>query len=392
MNITTIMGRKSWDRLAGRAYYRQPAAVGVGEPTIPVNVPRRTILLGDALEQLQKLPANSIDCVMTSPPYYALRDYGVEGQIGLEANVERWVESLRSVFREVYRVIKPAGGVWLNLGDSFSRGIRFGAPAKGLLCSPERLLLALAADGYIVRGKVIWSKPNPLPNSVLDRLNLTYEVVYFLVKSPRYYFDLDSIRQPHRSRHSRKASKRINSTPAWAGPLAAGNQSGLHRARPEGEPGHQLGRNPGSVWEIATKGFRGPHFATFPPELVRRPILATCPEAICNQCGLPWKRRVSVNRVPIGPASHGPKPRDPQVMRFKDRWHSVREVGDLIPCGCGAPTVRGVVLDPFMGAGTVGVVAEQLGRDWLGIEISPEFRDLALGRITAARSAPGAAP
>ena len=101
MNITTIMGRKSWDRLAGRAYYRQPAAVGVGEPTIPVNVPRRTILLGDALEQLQKLPANSIDCVMTSPPYYALRDYGVEGQIGLEANVERWGESLRSVFREV---------------------------------------------------------------------------------------------------------------------------------------------------------------------------------------------------------------------------------------------------------------------------------------------------
>jgi DNA modification methylase len=245
--------------------------------------------------------------------------------------------------------------------------------------------LALMNTGWIVRGKVIWSKPNALPNSVADRPNLTYEVVYFLVRSPHYFFDLDAIREPHRSAAGRRDSSGIGSSPAWAGPLADGSQDGLRRARPAGQPGHPLGKNPGSVWEIPTYGFRGPHFATFPPELVRRPILATCPEAVCTKCGLPWKRQVAVTRVPIGAASTSPKPKDLQVMRFKDRWHTVRRVGDFIPCGCDALTVPGVALDPFMGAGTVGVVTERYGRDWLGVEISPEYRDLAMRRIKGAR-------
>jgi DNA modification methylase len=285
----------------------------------------------------------------------------------------------------VARVLKPGGSLWLNLGDSFSRHPRYGAPAKGLLCAPERLLLAMMDDGWIVRGKVIWDKPNPLPNSVADRLNLTYEVVYFLVRSPRYFFDLDAIREPHRSRTGGGGAP-LGQTPTWAGPLASGSQDGLRRARPEGQPGHPLGKNPGSVWRVPTFGFRGPHFATFPPALIRRPILASCPEAICTRCGLPWKRRVSVMRLPVSPASKAPKPNDRQVMRFNERWHTVRRVGELIACGCGAPTLPGVVLDPFMGAGTVGLVAEQLKRDWLGVEISPQFRELALERIAAARS------
>jgi site-specific DNA-methyltransferase (adenine-specific) len=388
MNTATITNQESWTRLLPRGYCRSQPAVGVGEPTPPVDLPRRTILLGDAAERLRELPDKCIDCCVTSPPYYALRDYFVPGQIGLEATVNGWVTDLQAVTAEVARVLKPGGSLWLNLGDSFSRHPKFGAPAKGLLAAPERLLLALMADGWIVRGKVIWSKPNPLPNSVADRLNLTYEVVYFLVRSPRYYFDLDAIREPHRSSAGRRDTSDRAETPAWAGPLAKGSQAGLLRARPDGQPGHPLGRNPGSVWEIPTRGFRGPHFATFPPDLVRRPILATCPEAVCTRCGMPWKRKVSVTRIPVGPPTKVPRPRDAQVMRFKDRWHTLREVGDLIPCGCGEPTLPGVVLDPFMGAGTVGLVAEQLHRDWLGIEISAEYRQLAIERIEKARAVP----
>ena len=121
---------------------------------------------------------------------------------------------------------------------------------------------------------------------------------------PRYFFDLDAIREPHRSGSwSKRADSNRQKTPRWAGPLADGSQDGLRRARPEGQPGHPLGKNPGSVWEIPTYGFRGPHFATFPPRLVRRPILSTCPEAICTRCGRPWRRRVSVKRIPVGQSS-----------------------------------------------------------------------------------------
>jgi site-specific DNA-methyltransferase (adenine-specific) len=382
----TIKQNQDWERLQSGGYCRH-APVGIGEPTPPVDIPRRTILLGDASEQLRHLPSASVDCIVTSPPYFQLRDYAAEGQIGLEATVDEWVNGLRRVFAEAARVLKPAGSMWLNLGDSFSRNLRYGAPAKGLLCAPERMLLALSRDSWIVRGKVIWSKPNPLPNSVVDRLNLDYEVVYFLVRSPHYYFNLNAIREPHRSRSAHRGMPALAKVPAWAGPLA-GSQDGLRRTRPADQPGHPLGKNPGSVWQIATRGFRGPHFATFPPDLIRRPILATCPEAICTRCGRPWQREVTIRRIPVGPASRSPKPRDPQVMRFGDRWHTVRDVGELVPCGCGVPTLPGVVLDPFMGAGTVGVVAESLQRDWLGVEISAEFRNMALHRIEQARGSP----
>jgi site-specific DNA-methyltransferase (adenine-specific) len=372
-----------WAGLAPSGYCRAPA-VGIGEPCPPVEIPRRQILLGDALDQLRDLPTASIDCCVSSPPYFQLRNYSSDGQLGLEPTVDDWVAGLRSVFGEVARVLKPAGSLWLNLGDSFSRHAKYGAPPKGLLCAPERLLLALAEDGWIVRNKLVWAKPNPLPTSITDRLTLTYEVVYLLVRSPRYFFDLDAIREPHLSRGGRQAGSPIEKRPDWAGPLA-GKQDGLRRARSADQPGHELGKNPGDVWTIPTRGFRGPHFATFPPELIRKPILATCPEAICTRCGLPWRRQVTVRRIPVGPPAKKPFNRDRQIMRFGDRWHTVREVGNLVPCSCGAPTVPGLVLDPFMGAGTTGLVAEQLGRDWIGVEINAEYRAMALRRIEAAR-------
>lgn len=364
---------KDWRRLVPKGYERTQPPVGIGEPMIPVALPRNEILLGDATEKLKTLPTDSIDCVITSPPYWNLRDYDIDGQIGLEESVDDWLAAMRTVFSEVARVLKPGGGLWLNIGDTFSHSDRVGVPAKGMVCAPERLLLALAEDGWIVRSKVIWSKTNTMPNSVADRLNVTYEPIYFLVRSPRYFFDLDAIREP-----------RVVTPKLLANALAADDGTALADA--VGDPDHPiLGTNIGDVWRIATKGFKGPHFATFPTELVRRPILATCPEVICTSCGVPWKRSVRTWRVPLGEGSPHRQENDGYVMRFGKLWNTLRQAGELAACGCGAPTVPGVVLDPFFGAGTVGLVAEQHERDWIGIEISPEYTELANDRIVEAR-------
>jgi len=314
-------------------------------------LPRNTILTGDASTMLARLTEASVDCVITSPPYYQLRDYGTPGQLGLEKSVTDWVENLRSVARAVARVLKPSGAFWLNLGDSFSRHQRYGAPPKGLLLAPERLVAALAADGWLVRNKVIWAKPNPMPSPIRDRLTLTWEALYLLVRTPGYYFDLDAIREPHTSTSARSARPPLGERPEWAGPLA-GSQDGLRRARAAGLPGHPLGKNPGDVWRIATRGFPGAHFATFPPELVRRPILATCPALVCSDCGQPWGQATTGEAGPVGPA-----------------------------CRFAAAPRPGVVLDPFFGTSTVGLVAQELGRDWLGIELKGEYVALARRRL-----------
>jgi len=344
-------------------------------------LPRNTILVGDAADRLRQLPASSIDCVITSPPYYRLRDYGVTGQLGLEPTVERWVANLRAVTSQLARVLKPTGSLWLNLGDSYSRHLRYGAPPKSLFLAPERLLVALAADGWTVRNKIIWSKPNPMPDSVGDRLSTTYDVVYFLVRSRQYFFDLDQIRQLHRT--ERAATGRWSAPsrpPVWAGPHA-GRQDGLARPRPTGVPGHWLGKNPGDVWPLAAASYGGAHFATFPELLVERPLLASCPEAICTRCGQAWRRPVTIRRLGL----KTPAARDPHVRRYPGRWRTLRQVGELTPCGCDAPTRPGVVLDPFFGTGTVGAVAACHGRDWVGIELSPAYVELAAERLDGER-------
>ncbi len=328
---------------------------------------RNTVLVGDARQRLAELPDASVDTVITSPPYVALRDYGVAGQLGAEPDAQAWVDDLCQVGRQLARVIKPSGSWWLNLGDSYSHHQRTGAPAKSLLLAPERLALALVKDGWVLRNKVIWAKTNPMPASVADRLACTWEVVYFLVRSPTYSFDLDGIRVPHRSA-SRSPSGKVTTSsppsagrPPWAGPLA-GSNSGLGRLKAQGQAGHPLGKNPGDVWTMATANFRGEHFAVFPTTLVQTPLLATCPEKVCADCGTPWRR---------------------------ERVRAVGQVavrGELDrACRCRAGTVPGVVLDPFFGAGTVGVVAEAHGRDWIGIELNPLFARLAQERIAAAR-------
>ena len=338
-------------------------------------LPRNTILIGDALTRLRDLPAGSADCVVTSPPYVLLRDYGAEGQIGAEPTVAEYVDAIVAVCDEILRVLKPSASFWLNLGDSYSRHNRFGAPPKGMLLAPERVLVALAERGWIVRNKVVWAKPNPMPTSVRDRLSCTFEPVYHLVRERRYFYDLDAIRVPHKSRprgltgHGRRETSSKGARPlkyesvdrTWAGPLASGKQDGLQRARREGRAGHRLGKNPGDVWNVATASYRGAHFATFPVALVTRPIKATCPARTCTTCGRPWQQ---AQLVPTGP-----------------------------DCGCNAAWQPGLVLDPFMGAGTTALAATQVGRDWLGIELNPTYADLATQRsATAVQMAPTAAP
>jgi site-specific DNA-methyltransferase (adenine-specific) len=321
------------------------------------HLPVGQILVGDARKFVGRLPAASVDAVITSPPYFRLRNYQQPNQIGLETHVDEWVGELLLVARGLKRVLKPSGSLWLNLGDTFSRHTNDGALPKSLVLAPERLALAMIADGWILRSKVIWSKPNPMPTSIRDRLSSTWEVVYFFVRERQYYFNLDAIRVPHRGRPTKAHSQRAAwSVPTdWRGP-SSGTNSGLDRLKASGLPGHPLGKNPGDVWSIPTAGYRGAHHAVYPFRLVERPLLATCPEKVCSNCGTP-------------------------------RTQHHRRKCD---CGVAAGVKPGIVLDPFMGSGTTAIVAEHHGRDWLGIELNPDFAAMAMDRITAARA--GSAP
>ncbi len=326
---------------------------------------RNHLLVGDVRELLPTLPAGSVDCIITSPPYFRLRNYHDRRQIGLEASVDRWVEELRGVLREAARILKSTGGLWINVGDTYSRHDRHGAKPKSLLLGPERLALAMIEDGWIVRSQAIWAKTNGMPTSVRDRLSRNHETFYFAVRSRRYYFDLDAIRIPHRSKPPtpRRSHHRTAQRPDWVGP-AAGDNSGLDRQKARGVVGHPLGKNPGDVWSQATANYRGAHHAVFPVDLITRPLLASCPERTCGRCGQPWVR---------------------EPVR---RLGQLAVLGQLSPdCACGAAWQPGLVLDPFIGSGTVAVAAEAHHRDWLGIELNPAFAALAAKRLAAARVA-----
>lgn len=329
-------------------------------PRLAAVHPRCDILVGDALDELRHLPDSSVDMLLTSPPYFRLRNYQHDNQIGLEAHVDEWVERMAGVLAEAKRVLVPTGTLWLNLGDTYATHPSQGAPRKGLLMAPERLALRLQGSGWILRSKIVWAKPNPMPISVTDRLACTYEVVYVLATQPRYFFDLDAIRVPHRSRGSRPYTVR-RPKEGWRGPNSD-TATGLDALKAAGQVGHPLGKNPGDVWTIATSSFRGAHHATFPLSLATRAIQAGCPEARCSRCRLPWRRR---------------------LIR---RLGGIATRTALAPtCECHSPSERAVVLDPFIGSGTTAVAAESLDRDWLGIELNPDFAALAHQRITDER-------
>lgn len=288
-----------------------------------------TLFHGDSLAVLRELPDQSVDCCVTSPPYFGLRDYGTEGQYGLESSPAEYVETMRALFAEVRRVLTDDGTLWLNLGDTYysGKGAAVGpdkkqparrgyvrpvdksgadwAKPKSLLGIPWRVAFALQDDGWILRNDIIWSKPNAMPESVTDRLSSRHEHLFMLTKSRRYWFDLDPIREPHVSEPGREGSNYMRGQKAMR---PVGPNSGAYS---EG------GRNPGDVWSIATQPFPGAHFAVMPPELARRAVVAGC------------------------------KP-------------------------------GGTVLDPFSGSGTTGLVAQQNGRRYVGIDLSADYLDLSL--------------
>jgi len=340
--------------------------------------------LGDALATLKTLPDESVDCCVTSPPYWGLRDYGVEGQIGLEESPGEYVRRLVEVFEEVRRVLRPHGTLWLNLGDSFG-------PDKQLLGIPWRVALALQQAGWILRSDIVWTKGtsgdlrwgNPMPESVDDRPQRAHEYVFLLTKKKRYFYDWAAIAEGGLSDHA--------SGNGFARP---------HRLSLEGR-GQEAQWRPGapvrsrSVWAIQPRPFPGAHFAVMPLELARRCVMAGCPPHLCP-CGKPWervhaRREVEANGAAIGGypgrKAGGHRKRAPKSSGGGNVLATVRVAGDFAPaCGCGAEPVSGVVLDPFSGAGTSGVAALELGRRYLGIELNPEYLEMSRRRLARVKA------
>lgn len=277
----------------------------INDPLPQIELIGSMIIQGDTYHILSRLPKESIQCVVTSPPYWGLRDYGIDGQIGLEQTLPKFINRLVAIFREVYRVLKPDGTFWLNIGDGYTSGNRGwrapdkknparamsvrpdtpdGLKPKDLLGIPWRLAFALQQDGWYLRSDIVWNKPNAMPESVKDRPTRSHEYIFMFSKNERYYYDYEAIKE-----------------------LTDDGQGK---------------RNRRSVWDVNTEPFKEAHFATFPPKLIEPCILAGSRQ------------------------------------------------GDY-------------VLDPFFGSGTVGVVCKQLRRNYIGIELHPDYITLAAKRLIA---------
>lgn len=319
------------------------------------------VLHGDCREVLATLPDASVQCCVTSPPYYGLRDYGVDGQMGLERSPDEYVAGMVVVFREVRRVLRDYGTLWLNIGDSYHNyrtHMNGGAPTntvhvggardgiecfgrsnrntrlpgikdKDLIGIPWMLAFALRADGWYLRSDIIWHKPNPMPESVRDRPTKAHEYVFLLTKSARYFFDAEAIKEQGQDSGAPDApindtnwdGRKDGTVPGKGETHKSGTRKGGNLSRAySGVNWAERGRNTRTIWTIATQPFSGAHFATMPPDLAERCIKA------------------------------GSKPGD-------------------------------IVLDPFGGAGTTGLVADRLGRNALLIELNPEYADMARERI-----------
>lgn len=289
----------------------------------------------DALAAARLLPDGCVDCIVTSPPYYGLRDYGVDGQIGLEETPEVFIDHLVTVFRELWRVLKPEGTLWVNMGDSYA-GSNRGADdvkPKDLIGISWMLAFALRTDGWYLRQDIIWHKPNPMPESVTDRCTKAHEYIFLFSKSARYYFDAEAIKEPATGwngskfedgknliNHPNVGKNRQRKPAGWD--TGKGGHGSFHRSgRAEAieyteiAPEASTTRNKRSVWTVPPQPFKEAHFATFPEDLIVPCILAGCPAG-------------------------------------------------------------GLVLDPFNGSGTTRIVANKLGRNAIGFELNPQYIEI----------------
>jgi len=386
-------------------------------------------------DALKEIPDNFIDTIVTSPPYWGLRDYGEDtktqwpdgwyGQLGLEPTLDLYIEHLLQVTKELKRVLKPTGVMFWNHNDCYG-GIgnsnwhtiknpthkgwakdgklgsipnfylkKIGIVSKCLALQNFRLILKIVDEqGWILRNIIIWYKPNHMPSSVKDRFTNAYEPVFMLTKRRKYWFDLDAVRVEPKFREvwSRKGAspntpyEQNNPRKRWGltkheiatGRLSASYSDPLHT-----KPYHIKGKNPGDVWTIATQPFPEAHFATFPEKLVEPMIRCACPKWICKKCG---KARVRVTRVEY----EGGVPLSGKELTYTDNNFSTRKFKGArgkwftigwTDCGCNAGFDTGIVLDPFAGAGTTLVVAKRLGRHYIGIEIKKEYCEMAKRRL-----------
>ncbi|MBA3725792.1 MAG: site-specific DNA-methyltransferase [Armatimonadetes bacterium] len=314
-------------------------------------MPTSRIIIGDAETCLKDMPEESVHAIVTSPPYWFLRDYGVKGQIGLEPTVDQYVRRLVKVFRKARRVLRHDGTLWLNLGDSYigsgkaagrkdvrqfgararssHQNVRIATPSSGNLSPknlagiPWRVALAMQRDGWLLRCDIIWHKPNCTPESVKDRPTRCHEYMFLFSKGRRYYYDSDALREPHMASSLRRMRYAHRPPPGSASPR--GRSNSLRSI----DMCHPLGKNKRSVWTVPVALFKGPHYAVFPPKLIEPCILAGSP-------------------------------------------------------------VGGTVLDPFVGSGTTIEVALANGRHAIGIDIDPKSRDLIAKRLEKPEYMPNA--
>lgn len=337
------------------------------------------ILIGDVRERLRELPDESVHCVVTSPPYWGLRDYGVPGQLGLEATPEEHVRVMVEVFREVRRVMRSDGVLFLNYGDSYQ--------GKQLLGMPWRIALALQADGWWLRSEIIWAKPNAMPESVTDRPAKSHEHLFLLAKSATYHYDADAVRQPHAAKtlthRGRGTTGKLSSQDDF-GRVASGSWAKNVPVRAIDPRGCNLR----DVWTIPTEPFPGRHFAVFPQALVEPCIKAgTSEHGCCSTCGAPWVRERdrqpglgdwTKDRTQSASTHPGRSKRYREMMA---RGTSKQVEAPVPGCDCAAAVVPCTVLDPFGGVGTVCLVADKLGRSAVLIELNPEYAAMAERRI-----------
>jgi DNA modification methylase len=399
------------------------------------------LLLGDCLDTLSRLPAQSVHTCVTSPPYFGLRDYQVDGQLGLEETPDLYIAKMVEVFREVRRVLRDDGTLWLNIGDSYAsvggvcqphrdssggigkKGTRGTQPfhaagggfvrpsslgkqvkPKDLLGIPWMLAFALRADGWYLRQGIIWAKPNPMPESVRDRCTKSHEYIFLLTKQPTYYFDHEAMKEPATSSHpaGNKSHKYVEAYET--------SDSEEHRTKAGLLKLANVvwaTRNRRSVWTVTTKPFRGAHFATFPPALIEPCILAgTSDGGACAACGTPLERIVEKgppdleHQIACGSdsagnydgeatkdyATAGAQNASDVKRRILEGMRPKITVGYRKTCTCDTTaTTPCTVLDPFGGSGTSSMVAQKHHRNSIMCELNSEYVPLARGRVPGLR-------
>ena len=376
------------------------------------------IIEGDCREGLKQIADDSVHTCITSPPYFGLRSYnGGQSEIGCENEVEQYVKAMVDVFREVRRVLRPDGTVWLNLGDSYmaqknvapppqtiggqrdmptvvpgNRREQKGLKHKDLIGIPWRVAFALQADGWWLRQDIIWHKPNPMPESVMDRCTRAHEYIFMLTKKSHYYYDHDAIKEPAQNWGTRNRDEMRDGT--------TDPKLKHHGLKGKGWEDNPM-KNKRSVWTVNTKGYKGAHFAVYPKNLILPCVLAgTSAHGCCSECGAPWEMDVDVGMSDYekhGKHQGGDFGRNDSVPPERISGRQTRTAKGTVPslkaaertpkgwkptCKCkDASVVPCTVLDPFTGSGTTAVVAMENGRDFVGCELNPDYIKLAEARI-----------